>query len=94
MDIIRVKVDNNITYPEARKRVGEARGSYAAVTAQQTADRAKIEALEKKMQERDAQIAQILGELKKKDDYIKQMKAFIQKLQDTEQTKLITSQTA
>jgi len=94
MDIIRVKVDNNITYPEAKKRVGETRGSYAAVTAQQTADRVKIEALEKKMQERDAQIAQILGEIKKKDESIKQMKALIQKLQATEQMKLINSQTA
>ncbi|XP_065080615.1 uncharacterized protein LOC135703349 [Ochlerotatus camptorhynchus] len=70
VEVIRLKVDHNLTYPEARKRVETGTGSYAAAAAQQTADRKKLEELEKKMEEKDAQIAQLLEVMKKKDEKI------------------------
>lgn len=77
VEVIRLKVDHNLTYPEARKRVETGTGSYAAAAAQQTADRKKLEELEKKMEEKDAQIAQLLEVMKKKDEKIDKLMGHI-----------------
>lgn len=70
VEVIRLKVDQNLTFPEARKRVETGVNSYAAAAAQQTAARKRIEEVEKKMAKKDAQIAQLLETTKKKDDKI------------------------
>ncbi|XP_065087289.1 uncharacterized protein LOC135709017 [Ochlerotatus camptorhynchus] len=68
VDVIRMKVDKNLTYPEARKRIESGFFNYAAAAAQKTADRKKLEELEKKMQEKDNEITQLLDAMKKKDE--------------------------
>lgn len=73
MEVIRLKVDHNLTFSEARKRVDQQLGSYAAAAAQQTADRKKLEELEKRMEQKDEYIAHILGEMKKKDEQIEKL---------------------
>ena len=76
--VIKLKIDLNLSYPEARKRVASDLGSYAAVTTQQNKEKQKLNILEKRMKEKDAQIAKLLEAIKKKDEQIEKMMANIQ----------------
>jgi hypothetical protein len=80
VEVIRLKVDKNLTYPEARKRIEAGTANYAAAAAQQTADRKKMEELEKKMEAKDAQIAQLLNAMKIKDEKIDKLLAHIRQI--------------
>lgn len=91
VDVIRMKVDKNLTYPEARKRIESGLENYAAAAAQKTADRKKLEELEKKMQEKDNQITQLLDAMKKKDEKIDKLLAHI-RMMTTRQTQQSQSQ--
>lgn len=75
MEVVRMKVDHNLTFPEARKRIEQGVVTYAAAAAQQTADRKRLDELEKKMEEKDAVITHLLGEIAKKDQMIEQLMA-------------------
>lgn len=78
--VIRIKVDNNLTYPEARKRVNNDRGSYAAAVNEQNQDRLKLNELAKQIKEKDIQIAQLLEATKKKDEQMEKMMTYIKNM--------------
>lgn len=78
--VIKIKVDHNLTYPEARKRIGNDVGSYAAAVGQQNRDRLKLDKLEKQMKEKDIQITQLLESAKKKNEQIERMMAYIKNI--------------
>lgn len=73
VEVIRLKVDHNLTFPEARKRVEQGLGSYAAAAAQQTATQRRLEELEKKMEAKDVLISQLMAAMKEKDDKIEEL---------------------
>lgn len=77
MEVIRLKVDRNLTYPEARKQVQANLGSYAAAAAQQSADQQRLNELEKRMKEKDSKITELLEAIKKKDEKIDKLLAYI-----------------
>ncbi|XP_029717974.1 uncharacterized protein LOC115260807 [Aedes albopictus] len=64
VEIIKVKVRDNLSFPEARKRVEQQAGSYAQVAAQQ----------------KDKEIARLQEESKQKDEKIERMMAVIEKM--------------
>ena len=66
MEVIRLKVDRNLTYQEARKQVQANLRSYAAAATQPSADQRRLNELEKKMKDKDAQIAELVTALKKR----------------------------
>lgn len=74
-EIIKIKVQENITYPEARKRAVEQQknSSYAEAAAQQNANVELLKTMEVKMKEKDEQIAKLIESTKRKDDKLKQM---------------------
>lgn len=84
MKVIRIKIDQNLSYPEARKRVEETLESYAAAAAQPSAEVQKLDELEKNIKEKDTQIAQITEILKKKDVYIEKLVSHIKNMQSSE----------
>lgn len=75
VEVVRVKVDHNLTFPEARKRVEAGIGSYAAAAAHQSAASKRIEELMKKMEEKNAEIARLSQEMKKKEERFEKLHA-------------------
>lgn len=75
-----MKVRDNLSFPEARKRVEQQAGSYAQVAAQQTAFEKKLKELEEAMIQKDKEIARLQEESKQKDEKIERMMAVIEKM--------------
>lgn len=71
--VIRMKIDKNLTYPEARKRVEEGHGSYAQVTSQTRTMQIEINNLVEESKKKDEQIALLLENSKKQDQQIVQL---------------------
>lgn len=72
--IVKIKVDQNIPYPEARKRAGCS--SYAQTVAQSRLDNVKLEALQEEIKQRDVRIAKLEASLesnKQKEEQIAQL---------------------
>lgn len=82
--IISVKIDQNLSYPEARKRVETTLKSYAAAAAQPNTDKQKFDELEEKIKEKDAQIVQLMETMKKKNEYIEKLVAHFKQTQSSE----------
>lgn len=68
--VVKLKVDGNLTYPEARRRIEEGQGSYAQVTAQSRLDASKFEELMAENKKKDETISKLLEDNKKKDGMI------------------------
>ena len=81
VEVMKVKVRDNLSFPEARKRVEQQSASYAQVAAQQSAIEKKVKDLEAAMLQKDNEIARLQEESKRKDEKIEQMMAFIEKMQ-------------
>ncbi|XP_029707544.1 uncharacterized protein LOC115254284 [Aedes albopictus] len=78
VDVIKIKVRENISFPEARKRAElQTGGSYAQVAAQQNALEKKLLDLEAAMVKKDQEIARLQEESKRKDEKNEQMMSFI-----------------
>lgn len=67
-DIIRTKIDFNITFAEARKRVAAGNGSYAQVAAQPRLDRIKLNALNAQIAEQRMTIEKLEKALQNKQE--------------------------
>ncbi|XP_058467151.1 uncharacterized protein LOC131440079 [Malaya genurostris] len=81
VEIIKIKVRENITFPEARKRAEQqTQGSYAQATAQQTRIEKKLKEMELTMKQKDEQIVKLLEAAKRKEEKMEQMMAYIQQL--------------
>ncbi|XP_058817010.1 uncharacterized protein LOC131680304 [Topomyia yanbarensis] len=81
MEVIKIKVRDNLTFPEARKRAEYlSKGSYAQATAQPNEILSKLKELELTMKRKDEQIAKLLAETKRKDEKIEQMKMYIHQI--------------
>lgn len=80
VEVIRVKVRDNISFPEARKRVEHQTSSFAQVTAQQSTFEKKLKELEAAMLKKDAEIARLQEESRQKDEKIKQMMNVIEQM--------------
>jgi hypothetical protein len=81
VEIIKIKVSDNVSFPEARKRVEQRTGdSFAQVVAQQNAFEEKLKELEAAMTRKDAEINRLQEENKRKDKKIAQMMTYIQQL--------------
>ena len=93
MKVIRIKVDQKLSYPKAQKRFENQRESYAAAVDQQNKERLKIKELMKQMEEKDAQISQLLDATKKKDEQIEKMMEHIKNMKtENENTQTETQQ--
>lgn len=68
--VVKYKVDNNLSYKEARLRVEEGNVTYARAAAQSRLDVAKIEALMEENKKKDEIITKLLADNKKKDEMI------------------------
>lgn len=64
--MIRTKIDYNLTYPEARKRVATGNGSYAQITAQPRLDNVRLNALSNQVKEKQAEISKLENELRQR----------------------------
>lgn len=84
MEVVRLKVDQNLSFPEARRRIEQDLGSYAAAAAQQTADRKRLDELEKKMEQKEALISQLLVKIQDKDERIEQLLLQINRMKTVE----------
>lgn len=77
--VIRLKIDHNLSYDEARKRIENGSGTYAAVTAQSRIDNSKIEALQIANKKKDEEIAKLSECVKEKclevDQLLKKLNA-------------------
>lgn len=65
MDIIRTKIDLNISSDEARKRVAAGNGTYAQVAAQPRLDHVRMNSLTAKIAEKDKKIEKLEAELQR-----------------------------
>lgn len=68
--IVKLKVDSNITYPEARRRIEESNATYAQAAAQPRLDTSKIEALMEENKKKDEIINKLIADNNKKDETI------------------------
>lgn len=68
--VVKLKVDDNLTYHEARRRVAEGNLTYAQAAAQTRLDTSKIEALMEENKKKDEIINKLIADNKKKDDTI------------------------
>lgn len=68
--IVKLKVDANLSYPEARRRIEEGHGSYAQVASQSRLDVTKFEELMAESKRKDETISKLLEDNKKKDEMI------------------------
>lgn len=84
-DVIRTKIDYNLSYGEARARVEAGNGSYAAVAAQPRLDHARLNALSAQMQEKQEQIAKLEEKLRSKDNVEEQLSMIIEQNRQKEE---------
>lgn len=61
--VIRTKIDFNLSYVDARKRIEAGNGSYAQVTAQTRLDHVKLNNLTNQVKEKQAEISKLENEL-------------------------------
>lgn len=80
VEVIKVKVRDNVSFPEARKRVELQAGSYAQVVAQQNTFEKKLKELEAAMIMKDNEIARLREESKQKDKKIEAMMKSIEQM--------------
>lgn len=81
IEVIKIKVRDNLSFPEARKRAElQAQGSYAQVAAQQNEFDKKLKELEATMKQKDELIAKLLEDNRQKDEKMEQMLAQILQL--------------
>jgi ribosomal protein S19 len=81
VEVIKIKVRDNVTFPEARKRAELLSGnSYAQVTAQQNIIEKRLCELEATMTRKDEEIIKLREENKKKDEKMKIMSNVISQL--------------
>lgn len=66
LEVIRTKIDSNLSYAEARKRVESGNGSYAHAAAQPRLDQARFNALSSQLQEMQNKVVQLEQQLKQK----------------------------
>lgn len=71
--VVKLKVDNNLTYHEARRRIEEGNRTYAQATAQPRLDVQKIEALMEENKKKDELITKLLADNKQKDETIQKL---------------------
>lgn len=72
VEIIKTKIDHNLSYPEARRRVNEGSGSYAKITAQgRIMESDLVNELKKVIAAKDAQIQALTQQMEKMKDFIK-----------------------
>lgn len=81
-DVVHTKIDLNIPYPEARKRVEEGSGTFADVAAQPRLDRAKLAELEKTIREKDKNIADLIKACNLKSAQIDRLEQELNKIKD------------
>lgn len=72
-DIIKLKVNNNLTYHEARRRIEEGNATYAQAAAQFRLDTPKLEALLEESKKKDDIIAKLITDNKKKDNTVNKL---------------------
>lgn len=84
MEVVRIKIDRNLTYPEARRQAETGISSYAAAAAQPSAEQLKLEALEKELQKRDAQIVALMNQMKRRDEKIDELMTHIKSMRTPE----------
>lgn len=63
VDIIRTKIDFNLSYPDARKRVEAGNGSYAKVTAQPRLDKTRFDAMAEQIKKQQDMIEKLEQQL-------------------------------
>lgn len=81
VEVIKIKVRDNLSFPEARKRAEQqSGGSYAQVLATQSAFEKKLNELEAAMKKKDDEIDRLREENKRKDEKMKIMKNIIDQL--------------
>ncbi|XP_062542399.1 uncharacterized protein LOC134210361 [Armigeres subalbatus] len=86
VEVIKIKVRNNLSFPEARKRAEQQIGnSYAQAAAQQTVIERKLKELEMAMMKKDKEIARLHEESKRKDERIEQMTAIVNQIKIRQQ---------
>lgn len=79
-EIIKMKIDYNLTYTQARERVLNGSNSYAKITAQSRIDHARLTALEEALKRKDEQINQLMELNNKKDEQIEKLEHTVQKM--------------
>lgn len=85
MDIIRTRIDHNISSAEARKRVAAGNGSYAQVAAQPRLDQARMDALIAKLVEKDKKIEQLEANHERTShELLAKLNAFMEKMEEKE----------
>lgn len=81
VEVIKIKVRDNLSFAEARKRAKlQSQGSYAQVAAQQNEIDKKLMELEAKMKQKDDLIAKLLEDNRRKDEKLEQMMIQMQEL--------------
>lgn len=85
-DVIRTRIDFNLSYDDARKRVAAGNGSYAQVAAQPRLDQARFNALANQMQAKQDQIERLEKELSKKESIEDQLSRIIEQNNRKEET--------
>lgn len=87
LEVMKIKVRDNVSFPEARKRAEQqSGGSYAQVVAQQSTIENKLKELEMAMMKKDEEIARLQEESKRKDEKIEKMMAHIAQITAKQQT--------
>lgn len=76
--VIRTKIDFNLTYPEARKRVEAGNGSYAKAAAQPRLDQARFDALTMELKNKQNEIDQLKKEAEENKALREQVKQIIE----------------
>ena len=86
--VVKLKVNNNLIYHEARRRTEEGNRNYAQATAQPRPDVRKIEALMEENKKKDESITKLLADNKQKDETIQSL--FDDLNRKTEQLEILT----
>lgn len=81
IEIIKAKIDFNLSYVEAKKRVECANASYAQVTAQTRIDAVKNAALLETNKKKDEQITKLIESLNEKNKQIEKLEQMVYNLQ-------------
>ncbi|XP_055632836.1 uncharacterized protein LOC129773264 [Toxorhynchites rutilus septentrionalis] len=76
--VIRTKIDYNLSYVDARKRVATGNGSYAQVAAQHRLDHARLNTLSNQLKEKQAEISKLGKELEQRQALEEKMNTIIE----------------
>ncbi|XP_055590268.1 uncharacterized protein LOC129742394 [Uranotaenia lowii] len=89
--IVKVRIDSNITYAEARKRVESGQNSYAQATAQNRKDSIKFDELIKENRRKDELIANLTNNNKQQSMQIERLLNEIQNLREDLSVRYVNS---